>query len=70
MSVPYLNKSSSDPSLPMNKPAEPEKPVAWRSREKGDQRWRVHESDPTENLKAYARGEYEVEPLYTKPANQ
>jgi hypothetical protein len=60
----YLDKSSSDPSLPMNQPLAKPVPVAWRSREKGSIKWRVHESDPTDNLKKYAVGEYEVEPLY------
>lgn len=40
--------------------------VAWRSREKGTERWRVHTEDPTENLKRYAVGQYEVEPLFAR----
>lgn len=65
MSIPYFDKGSANPKLPMNQKSKPQEPVAWRSRELPDGRWRVHDSDPTKNLKAYARGRYEVEPLFT-----
>lgn len=61
----YLDKLSSDPSLRMNRPARKPQPVAWRSREKRSANWRVHGADPTKNLKRYAVGDYEIEPLYT-----
>lgn len=64
--IPYLENDSSDPSLPMNRKTIPEVPAAWRSREKGSTKWRVHTEDPSANLKAYANGEYEVEPLYSQ----
>jgi hypothetical protein len=69
MSIPYFDKGSSSPGLPMNQPATAPQPVAWRSREigpDGPHAWRVHTADPTENLKRYASFEFEVEPLYAR----
>ena len=69
MSVPYLDKDSSDKSLPMNQTAKPDGPVAWRSRIKGSKFWSVHTEDPTDAITKYATlgiGAYDIEPLFTR----
>ena len=70
MTIPYLDNGSSNRSLAMNQRAGDREPVAWRSMEvlsNGQRgRWRVHIGDPTENLKRYAIGNYEVEPLFVR----